>query len=198
NAVEQELAGHGDDTGSMHFEISAAPPGLAPLGADEVGSLKGQVFFLDLSGATDVRYNGPVTVTDIDMPAFRVPGNLAGQEAAVVSSLVASLAKTYAGTGVIFTTQRPVTGTDYSTIYIGGTGEEFAAYGYYLGLAEQVDTGNRDHGDNALVFSDNIISPVKTAEEYGQLLGGYVAHEAGHLLGFEHDHDHDHEAGDHD
>src|SRR5262249_50203926 len=85
--------------------------------------------------------------------------------------------------------QKPAAGTDYSTIYVGGKGEEFANHGFYYGISEKVDAGNRDHSDNALVFSDNIVTPAKSATEYGQILAGYVAHEAGHLLATEHAHD---------
>src|SRR5262249_32977784 len=154
-------------------------PSLSELGATGIdvhaagqatGALTGQIFFLDLHGASDVQFNGPVTVSGIDVPTFQVPGHIAGQEPAVATSLLASLRQTFANAGVIFTTQQPATGTAFSTIYIGGAGENFAAYGFYLGLSEHVDAGNRDRSDNALVFSQNIVTQPQTPQGYGQAL----------------------------
>src|SRR5262249_20781349 len=86
-----------------------------------------------------------------------------------------------------FTTVRP-SGGDYSTIYIGGDGSAFAKWGRYYGLAEQIDAGNQDHADNALVFSAAIPATRLSAAEFGLELAEVVGHEAGHLLGATHDH----------
>jgi hypothetical protein len=74
---------------------------------------------------------------------------------------------------------------DYSTVYIGGTGAEFAQWGHFLGLAEDVDTGNQIHTDNAFVFSGNIAVNGLSAAQYGEEIAGIVAHEIGHLIGTE-------------
>ncbi|MFO0888288.1 MAG: hypothetical protein U0790_03975 [Isosphaeraceae bacterium] len=89
--------------------------------------------------------------------------------------------------GVSFTAVRPQSGTPYSSIFIGGDGSPFAPYGSFFGLAEDVDTGNVDHTDRAFVFSDNIGATAPTATSYASELAEIIAHEAGHLLGFEHD-----------
>src|SRR5262249_21824958 len=119
--------------------------------------------------------------------AFAAPGALAGQESAVLESLVATLNSSFPASGVEFTTVRPA-GGDYSTIYIGGDGSAFAKWGRYYGLAEQVDVGNADRADDALVFSEAIPGAGKTAAEFGRELAEVVGHEAGHLLGAAHDH----------
>jgi hypothetical protein len=59
----------------------------------------------------------------------------------------------------------------------------------FWGLAEKVDTGNRDPNDQAFVFSD-LIGPAATADAYGRELAAVAAHETGHLLGFAHNDGH--------
>ncbi|HYT95525.1 MAG TPA: hypothetical protein VEL76_42795, partial [Gemmataceae bacterium] len=176
------------ETGTVLAATGLDTRALSGPGADSVA---GQVVFLELGGAQDVRYDGPVSLSGFDVPAFGAPGQLQGQEPAVVAALVASLEQAFAGTGVRFTTTKP-TGGDYSTVYVGGDDSAFAAYGHYLGLAEKVDTGNLDRRDEALVFSDLLPSSGLTAAGYGETLAFYVAHETGHLLGLEHTEEHDH------
>jgi hypothetical protein len=118
----------------------------------------GQIVYLDFDGEENVTYNGPVTVEGIDVPAFVAPGDLAGQEQAIIAEVLGSLEHIFAGTGIIFTTERPSGNQLYSTIYVGGDDSAFADYGSFLGLAEQVDVGNTDRSDKAFVFSDNIVS----------------------------------------
>jgi len=184
------------------FIVDATPPPQparigASSGAAALPSAAGQVFHLDLDGARDVTYDGPITVTGIDVPAFQAPTQFRGQEADVVASLLDTLQQTFAGTGVSFSTQEPAPELPQSTIYVGGGGSAFAAYGPFYGLSEKVDEGNQDPTDIAFVFSDVIPTSASTPHEYGRELAGYVAHETGHLLGYEHAHSvHTGEAGD--
>jgi hypothetical protein len=117
-----------------------------------------QIVYLDFDGEENVTYNGPVTVEGINVPAFVAPGDLAGQEDALIAGVVEELNEIFDGSGIIFTTERPESSTACSTIYVGGNDLAFAEYGSFLGLAEQVDVGNTDHSDNAFVFSDNTVS----------------------------------------
>lgn len=142
----------------------------------------GQTIYLSFGGAEDVDYDGPVSIADIDVAAFGAPAGLKGQDAQVIAATVSTLEKGFAGSGIAFTTQRPVSG-DYTTIHIGGGSEAFGRRLY--GIAEQVDEGNADRNDIGFVFSDNIAQGARDAEGYGELLAGYAAHEVGHLLGFE-------------
>jgi len=140
------------------------------------------VFYLDIDGAQDVTYEGPVSVSGIDVAGFQAHGKLQGHENDIVSSLLASLQQSFAGTGIRFTTDRPETDGSYSTIYLGGDDSAFAAYGPLLGLSEKIDTGNQDRSDNAFIFTDEIDMAGLTAAEFETELAGYVTHEVGHLL----------------
>ena len=80
-----------EDDGVMGESLAAGethgvevPPGT--LAADT------SLILLDLDGATGVTFDGPVHVAGIDVPAFRAPTPLAGQEAAIGAALLAARA----------------------------------------------------------------------------------------------------------
>ena len=174
------------DEGALSSEEPIAPelPGLQLVDPDP-SNLRGQVIYLDFDGAEDVVYDGPATVGPFDIPAFQPPGELAGQEQAIIDQVLANLQESFAGSGVIFTATQPVPGAEYSTIYVGGDDSAFSEYGSFLGLAEQVDVGNREAADDGLVFGGFLGDD--GIEDYARALAGVVAHEVGHLLGYQHE-----------
>ncbi len=158
----------------------------AGLASAPVNSTVSQVIYVDFDGAQAVHYHGPIGMEGLEVPAFAAPTGLVGQEELVKASVLNSLNSAFEGTRVSFVATQPMSGIDFSTIYVGGDGSAFSDYGFYYGLAEQVDHGNQHRDDNAFVFSDVVPSNAKDAETYGRDLAKVVAHEAGHLLGIEH------------
>lgn len=148
-----------------------------------------QVIYLDFDGAENVTYDGPVTVEGIDIPEFSTTAaGLSGQEALIISKTVSELNQIAAGSGIIFTSEKPEDTHLYSTIYVGGDGREFAQYGDFYGLAELVDENNAVRDDEALVFSETIAGDLgsTSTEVYIRSLVEVIGHEAGHLIGYYH------------
>jgi hypothetical protein len=143
-----------------------------------------QVVYLDFTGASPVTYNGPVVVPELNIPAFTAPGGLGGYEDEIISAVTDSLNTNFDGLGVTFTTDTPPDGQPHSTIYIGGNDAGFEQYGSYLGLAEDVDTGNQNPNDNALVFSDGLANLASSPPDYMEQLTEVIGHETGHLMGY--------------
>ena len=174
------------DVEGLHQLNAPALPSLV-LVDPNISSWEGQIIYLDFDGEQDVTYNGPVIIEDINIPEFSTDAaGLAGQEQAIISQILSNLERQFEGTGVLFTTYRPDSDTSYSTIYVGGDDSAFAEYGSFLGLAEKVDIGNQDRSENGFVFGTNT---GRTAAWLGGYLGGLtdlVAHEVGHLLGYQH------------
>ncbi len=147
-----------------------------------------QLIVLDVDGAVDITYDGPVHLDGIDVPAFQAPQHLTGQEAEILESLLGTLEASFRDTGIQFVIGSDSSEEEQSIIYLGGDGSPFSAYGAIWALAEQVDHGNLDRSDIAFVFTDAIEYDDTSAVMAGRALAGYVVHEIGHLLGHEHMH----------
>ena len=160
--VENELTTRGD---------LCAPvlPGLHLI-ETATDNFEGQIVYLNFDGEQDVTYSGPAIIEDIDVPAFEAQGKFASQEEAIIADVLEDLNQIFAGSGIIFTTERPELDISYSTVYIGGDDSAFAEYGSFLGLAEQVDIGNQDLTDKSFVFSENIGALGSNLAEYKRLI----------------------------
>jgi len=150
----------------------------------------GQIIYLDFDGEEEVTYDGPIVVEGINVPAFSAPDYLVGKEQAIIIEVLEDLNEIFAGSGVVFTTEKPDHGASYSTIYVGGDDSAFAEYGSFLGLAERVDIANQSTHDKGFVFSDNIGSDFGITGSYSAELSHVIAHEIGHLLGYAHNNNH--------
>jgi hypothetical protein len=151
-----------------------------------VSRFDGQVVYLDFDGAKDVIYDGPVRVGPFDIPAFKAPGPLAGQEPEIIAASVSMLNRLFSGVGVAFTAACAERPPECSTVYVGAAGAAFGKYGSFDGLAEKVDAGNHDRADSAFVFSDSLIDQPGGTARAAISITRIVAHEVGHLLGYGH------------
>jgi hypothetical protein len=146
---------------------------LADLNADYSGT---QTVFVDFDGAEGVSYDNEAL--NIHIGGLSVADS--GLSQIEQLQILSDLNTTFAGTGVTFTID--VTGLEpetYSTIYVGGNDSAFSEYGNFQGLSETIDAGNQIKNDEAFVFSDNINSTTTITKT--------IVHEAGHLLGYQHE-----------
>ena len=125
-----------------------------------------QYVYLDFDGEL-TSYNGKIlTVDNVEVK------NSALTEARI-NSIVSELNAQYAAQNVIFVTEKPQI-IEYSTVYIGKT-EAFSPYGNFAGLAETLDSGNKNKTDKAFVMLDSTAS--------NEAIISTIAHETDHLLG---------------
>jgi len=147
---------------------------------------RGQIVYLDGDGAHSVTYDGPVTVQRIDVPAFSADGvGLGGQEHRLVEAIAQQVAHRLSPFGVTVTASKPQV-LEYSTLYLGGSGEFVSAWGDFTGLAESVDVGNANRRDEGFVFTDRLACPDASPEDYCRAVAAVAVHEIGHLLGLAH------------
>ena len=144
------------------------------------GRFDGQVVYLDFDGASDVVYNGRyVTTAKFDVPAF----DTGGGENQYVGAVLTKLNRTFAGTGVTFTTTQPATGT-FSSVYVGGDNDVLEEYGEFMGVAEKLDAGNADRDDEAFIFATRLRRDHPQTDPYKQVLADTVQRTVAHLLGY--------------
>lgn len=135
---------------------------------------------------------GPLTITgdgsyNLDpFDAADIDDAYDGRTDDIKDIIVDTVRENFAGTGVIVVSsdENPmlVDGT-FSTVHFGAfSGDKF-------GIADNVDQGNRDRCDDAIVFTDQFDDPFAnqpTVSGVGVAIGNVAAHEAGHLLGLNH------------
>lgn len=143
-----------------------------------------QYLVLDFDGGT-VTLPGEGTLELSPFDAADIDAAFAGQTEAIKAKIAETVAQNFRNTGLqVLTTNDPAPPPGcFSTVFFGG----YSATKF--GLAEDVDQGNRDRCDDAIVFTDEFDKPFATqptVEGVGIAIGNVAAHEAGHLLGLNH------------
>ena len=135
-------------------------------GLQYVPQIAVQYIYLDFDGEL-TSYNGEILSID----RVEVQDSCLSDER--ILAIVSELNARYLDKNVIFVTERPEN-TEFSTIYIGKTAA-FSPYGSFAGVAETIDSGNKNKSDNAFVLLDAASSDTAIVST--------ISHEADHLLG---------------
>lgn len=165
------------DTGTYTVRIShleGAPTGPRP-----------QVVYLDFAGGDFVQIGGEPIEQMRPFTAESISSRLAGQTGLITDMILERMAHDFAPFNVeLRNSKYHAKPTEPMTrIYFGNFNRAF------LGLADNVDTGNLLAVQEAIVYAEDIalfenLKP--SALEVAQCLANTGAHELGHLLGLEH------------
>jgi len=165
------------DTGTYTVRVShqeGIPTGPRP-----------QVVYLDFAGGDTVQIGGEPLETMRPFSAESISSRLNGQTQAIIDMVLEKMAHDFAPFNVELRNSKyhaKPTGP-VSRIYFGNFNRAF------LGLADNVDTGNLLAVQEAIVYAEDLalfenLKP--SAVEVAQCLANTGAHELGHLLGLEH------------
>lgn len=158
--------------------------GMAPIGTDP-SAIAGQVIYIDTDGQDDLILDSPIELGPLDIKDFCLEGPLAGLEIDILDNTVKSLDRMFGQSGVRIVTDLPGPGLAFSTVWLSTDRQALDEVGGLLGLAEQIDVGNRSLQDKALV----LISQVESNQEpqiLSSIIADRIAHEIGHILGYVH------------
>jgi hypothetical protein len=141
--------------------------------------------WLDFEGGDYVRIGLEPVELMRPFSAESISDRLAGQTDYIIDLVLAHMRQDYAGLNVTLVDSRHSTEpTDvHSSLFFGN----YSAA--YLGLADNVDTGNAALQQEAIIYSEDLAlweSLRPSAEEVALALANIASHELGHLLGLEH------------
>lgn len=145
-----------------------------------------QIVWLNFAGAADVMFNPRVPALSFEPFDGTMLGELYEYDTEEIKqTIIETLERTFGAYGVQIVSSDDAVRPDepHSVIHFGGYDER------YLGIAESVDAGNADRGDEATVYVENFdafwdYEPPPLV--LGTIIGNVAAHELGHLLGLHH------------
>ncbi|MBN2563186.1 MAG: matrixin family metalloprotease [Phycisphaerae bacterium] len=144
-----------------------------------------QLVYLDFEGGDRVQIGLEPFETMRSFSAESISGRFAGQTDYVVGLILEHMRRDYARFNVTLLDSKhhDVPTEVHSTLYFGNYNAS------YLGLADNVDTGNAYLEQEAIIYTEDLAlfeGLVPSAEETALALANIASHELGHLLGLEH------------
>ena len=144
-----------------------------------------QLVYMDFEGGKDVQIGLEPVVTMRPFSAESISGRLDGKTENIISLIIAHIKYDMAAYNVTILDSRNHSQPfeTHTKLYFGNFNSQ------YLGLADNVDTGNASLDQEAIIYAEDMSmfeSLQPTAEEVAMALANIGAHELGHLLGLEH------------
>ena len=166
------------DSGSYTVKITRAP------GAGFSGP-RPQLVYMDFEGGDTVQIGLEPLTTMQPFSAESISGRLAERTEDIIGIIIAKMAQDFAAHNVTLLNSRQHARPNepHTKLYFGNFNSR------YLGLADNVDTGNASIEQEAIIYSEDMgmfESLQPSAEEVAQALANVGSHELGHLLGLEH------------
>jgi len=153
--------------------------------AQAVPQVLQQVVWLDFHGGDQVQIAQEPIETMRPFSAESISPRLAGQTDYIIQLVVQHMAEDFAEYNVVLlnslTDAEPT--VPHTSVFFGNQNSKF------LGLADNVDTGNAQLVQEAIVYAEDLAlfdRMLPSAEEVAQALANIGSHELGHLLGLEH------------
>lgn len=168
----------GSSSGSYSVKITRAT------GAGVAGP-NPQLVYMDFEGGDIVQIGLETPTTMRPFSAESMSGRLAGRTEDIINVILVNMAQDFASYNVTLLNSRQHArpNSAHTRLYFGNFNSQF------LGLADNVDTGNSSLEQEAIIYSEDMgmfESLQPSAEEVGIALANVGSHELGHLLGLEH------------
>ncbi len=151
----------------------------------EVPAARNQLVYLSFEGGARVQIGlEPIEVMR-PLSAESISGRLAGQTDYIISLLTEHMRRDLAAYDVTLLSSKnhQIPAEEHSALYFGNFNAN------YLGLADNVDTGNTYLQQEAIIYAEDLSmfeGLLPSAEETALALANIASHELGHLLGLEH------------